>query len=151
MSQKRLGKNETPNFHRLHPVGLQYCPMARLQLRKPGPTQVPEVYRIIIIIRVHQGGSPCWPCLLFYRLTRRKSHYDTLEKNQLPGYSQSGRKAIMDESVAKIWVLLLVQAACVCHPRWRTEANLAIVFTYFFLFFLSTPSAFHPLRGNSCD
>ena len=44
----------------------------------------------------------------------------------------------------------LVQATCVRHPWWRTEANRAIVFTYFFFvfFFLSTP-AFHPLRVNS--
>ena len=31
--------------------------------------------------------------------------------------------------------LLLVQAACVLHVWWRTEAKLSIVFTYFFFFF----------------
>ena len=30
---------------------------------------------------------------------------------------------------------VLVQVACVHHPWWRTEAMLAIVFTYFFFFF----------------
>ena len=58
-----------------------------------------------------------------------------------------------------------VQAACVRHPWWRTEAKLAIVFTYFFLLFLKHVTTlnresrqqldgffpFFLLRGNSHD
>ena len=44
----------------------------------------------------------------------------------------------------------LVQACLRAPPVVADEAKLAIVFTYFFLFFFSsTPSAFHPLRGYS--
>ena len=46
---------------------------------------------------------------------------------------------------------LLVQACLRAPLVVADEVKLAIVFTYFFLFFflLSTPSAFHPLRGIS--
>ena len=50
-----------------------------------------------------------------------------------------------EAKLAIVFTYFLVQAPCVIHPWWRTEPKLANVLTYFL--FLSTSSSFHPLQG----
>ena len=48
----------------------------------------------------------------------------------------------------ELWFKILVQAACMRHLWWRTEAKLAIVFTYFFPSFSFYAFCFSPTSGN---
>ena len=43
---------------------------------------------------------------------------------------------------------VLVQAACVRHPWWRTEAKLAIVFIYFLVHILDFPEGISKKKCN---